>query len=300
MPNADVILQSSSLVHFRVHKSVLVTSSPFFGDMFSLPQPPNDAAPDELPVVHLSEDSEVLNSLISMLYPVLPEMPKSSDKILVLLATAAKYDMDVAQSSIRAEISRRGLLSPTCARMIYSLYAVAYSKRLIPEVAAAARLTLECRLIIYELDDVLPLFKGWALRDLAEFRLRSIHNFCSNWRSFSDCLKGPSKIWVGCPTTSGQSGVCLPTWLQDCLRLDYSGYESFYETIPTSKELCDKYLKALQTHVKESDCYFCAKVHALEGEKFCAKMKDISEEARNVPTPMSGERPGTPIIVDSS
>jgi hypothetical protein len=70
MPNADVILQSSDLSHFRVNKSVLISSSPFFGDMFSLPQPPNDAATDELPTVQLPENSEVLNSLISMLYPV--------------------------------------------------------------------------------------------------------------------------------------------------------------------------------------------------------------------------------------
>jgi hypothetical protein len=93
MPNADVILQSSDLVPFRVHKSVLVASSPFFSDMFSLPQP-NDAAPNELPVVNLSENAEVLNSLISMLYPVPPEVPRSSYYILLLLAAAEKYDMD--------------------------------------------------------------------------------------------------------------------------------------------------------------------------------------------------------------
>ena len=112
MPYADIILQSSDLVHFRLHKSALVASSSFFAAMFSLPQRPNDVAVDTLPVVHLSEDAGVLNSLISMLYSVPLEMPRSSDDVLALLAAATKYDMDVAQSSIRAEVSRRGLLSP--------------------------------------------------------------------------------------------------------------------------------------------------------------------------------------------
>ena len=109
MPNADVILQSSDLVHFRVNKLVLITSSPFFSDMFSLPQPLNDTTLDGLPVVHLSEDAEVLDSLFSMLYPVTPEMPHSCDGILALLAAATKYDMDAIQTLIRAEISRRGV-----------------------------------------------------------------------------------------------------------------------------------------------------------------------------------------------
>ena len=68
-------------------------------------------------------------------------MPLSSDNILSLLAVAAKYDMEKAQSLIRAEINRRGLLSSTPAE-IFRVYAVAYSKRLIPEVETAARLTL--------------------------------------------------------------------------------------------------------------------------------------------------------------
>ncbi len=124
MTNADIILQSSDLVNFRVHRSALVASSPFFEDMLSLPQPPNDASTRVLPVVCLSEDAEVLNSLVSIMYPIPPEMPHSSDNILVLLAAAGKYDMDVAQSSICAEINQKGLLSSTIADA-FRVYAVA-------------------------------------------------------------------------------------------------------------------------------------------------------------------------------
>ncbi|KAF8502674.1 hypothetical protein F5888DRAFT_1112222 [Russula emetica] len=111
MLNADVILQSSDLVNFRVRRSVLATSSPFFSHIFSFPQPSNGTAPDKLPVVGVSENAVVLNSLISMLYPVPPEMPNSSDDSLALVAAAAKYKMDTVRSSIREEISRKKLFS---------------------------------------------------------------------------------------------------------------------------------------------------------------------------------------------
>jgi BTB/POZ domain len=293
MHSADVILQSSDLVQFRVHRSVLVTASPFFADMFSLPQPQNDAAPNELPVVYLSEDAEVLNSLISVLYPVPPEMPLSSDNILSLLSAAAKYDMDEAQSSIRAQVSHRGLLSSTRAE-IFRVYAVAYRKGLISELATAARLTLGHPLTFESLGDALRLFDGGALRDLANFRIRSRQNFCSNW-GFLSTSGGTSKIWVGCPMAKGGHPTYqpLPTWLQNCLQLPITmvdfgieHYERFTETIPTPEQLYDKYLKALQKHVKEDDCQFCMKVHILEGENFVTKMKNISTQAWNVPPPM--------------
>ena len=311
MLSADVTLQSSDLVHFRVHKSALIASSPFFADMFSLPQPPNDAALDELSVVHLSEDSEVLNSLISFLYPVHPEIPDSSDNILALLAAATKYDMDAVQLSIRAEVNRRGSLSSTGA---FRVYAVARSKGLIPEFKAAARLTLGYPLTFESLGDDLWLFDGWALRDLADFRRRSIRNLSSNWETFLDCLEGPSKIWADCPTAKGREDHDvrrLPSWLDGCLRLRLTGMlrlglfgltsgNKFTEVIPTSVQLCDTYMKALQSHVKDKDCNFCMKVHILEGENFCAKMKDILAEAWNLPILMSGERPGTPKMVYNS
>lgn len=191
MLNADVILQSSDLVNFRVHKSVLATSSPFFSDMFTLPQPPNGTAPDELPVVHVSEDSMILNSLISILYPVPPEMPDSSDDLLALLAAAAKYDMGTIRYSIRAEISRNKWFSSTRAGL-FRVYATAHSKKLIPEMAIAARHTLHHPLTFESLGDTLPLFEGWALRDLADFRLRGIRKFSG---LLSDCDTGPSSIW---------------------------------------------------------------------------------------------------------
>jgi hypothetical protein len=281
MPDADIVLRSSDLVDFHVHRSVLVASSPFFRDMFSLPQPPNDAAPEALPVVHLSEDAGTLNSLVSMLYPVPPEIPWSYVDILTLLAAATKYDMDAVQSFIRTEISLKKLLSPHPAHA----YAVAYSKRLVPEMATTARDTLRFPLTFEFLGSTMRSFEGGALRDLADFRLRSMGNFSSNLKSFSGCLNGPSEIWVGCPAAKdGNNTRRLPPWMEFL----HSGprlARRFTEIIPTSTQLCDRYMKALQSHVQEKDCKFCMKVHILEGEKYCENLRDISTQARDIPAP---------------
>jgi hypothetical protein len=287
MPNADIILRSSDSVDFHVHKSVLVASSPFFRDMFSLPQSPNDAGDDALPVVDLSEDAETLNSLVSMLYPVVREIPHYSNDILTLLTAATKYDMDAVQSFIRAEVSRRGLLSSSCPGVFHA-YALAYSKGLIPEMATAARHTLGHPLTFERLGNALRSFKGGALRDLADFRLRSMGNLFSNLKPFSDGLQGPSKIWVGCPTAKvGNNTHSLPPWLEFLYWVLIPAHR-FTETIPTSAQLRDRYMKCLQSHVKEKDCNFCMKVHLLEGEKYCENLRDISTQAWNVPAP--GER----------
>jgi BTB/POZ domain len=86
VPDANIIIRSSDLVDFRVHKSVLAMASPFFKDLLSLPQPSDSETFDGLPVVQLSEDSELLNSLVSILYPPHPVIPKSYEKVLYSLA----------------------------------------------------------------------------------------------------------------------------------------------------------------------------------------------------------------------
>ena len=87
VPDANIIIRSSDLIDFRVHKSVLAMSSPFFKDLLSLPQPSDSETSDGLPVIELSEDSELLHTLVSMLYPLPPVLPKSYEKVLYSLAT---------------------------------------------------------------------------------------------------------------------------------------------------------------------------------------------------------------------
>jgi hypothetical protein len=83
--DTNLIIRSSDLVNFRVRKSVLATASPFFKDLLSLPQPSDSEIVDGLPVVQMSEDSELLNSLVCNLYPVHTVLPNSYEKVSSLL-----------------------------------------------------------------------------------------------------------------------------------------------------------------------------------------------------------------------
>ncbi|KAI9445818.1 hypothetical protein BJY52DRAFT_1108748, partial [Lactarius psammicola] len=126
---------------FRVHKSVLAMSSPFFKDLLSLPQPPDDELVDGLPVVTLSEDADLLNSLISLLYPIPTVIPDSYEKVFTLLAACQKYDMESVQSDIRDGINVGRFPAPFGAEAFHA-YALASSMELVPEMENAARLTL--------------------------------------------------------------------------------------------------------------------------------------------------------------
>jgi hypothetical protein len=260
--------------------------------MFSLPQPSNDVAPDELPVVGVSESAEVLNSLISMLYPVPPEMPHSIDNILALLAATDKYDMGAVQSSIRAEVSRKELLSPTDSAGAFRMYAVACSKRLIPEMdsEAAARLTLNYPLTFESVGETLRLFDGWALRRLADFRLRCVRNLTSWVKSVQD---GASIIWAKCPSVRCFTDPPdLPSWLGAFKFLVADSHIGFAEAMPSFVQFGENFLKALRDHVEESDCNICSKVYILKGKAYIAELKDILKIARKVPFRILGDVPG--------
>lgn len=86
VPDADLIIRSSDLVDFRVHKSVLAMASPSLDleDQDSLLELSGD---EFIYGLQLSEDSDLLNSLISILYPVPTVIPKSYEKVLYLLVT---------------------------------------------------------------------------------------------------------------------------------------------------------------------------------------------------------------------
>jgi hypothetical protein len=172
MPEASIILRSSDQANFRVHKSVLAMSSPFFKDLLSLPQPPDDELVDGLPVVPLSEDAGLLNSLISLLYPISPVIPGSYEEVFALLAACQKYDMESVQSNIRASIKLGTFPAPEKSEA-FSAYAMASSMGLVPEMENAARLTLGQPMTFESLGEGLRSFKGGALCELIRYRKRS-------------------------------------------------------------------------------------------------------------------------------
>ncbi|KAH9010892.1 hypothetical protein EDB85DRAFT_2125685, partial [Lactarius pseudohatsudake] len=140
IPDANIIVRSSDQVNFPVHKTLLAMSSSFFKDLLSLPQPPDDELVDGLPVIQLSEDADLLNSLISLLYPIPPVIPSSYEKVFALLAACQKYDMESVQSNIRAGIKLGTFPAPVEAEA-FRACAIARGMGLAPELENAARLT---------------------------------------------------------------------------------------------------------------------------------------------------------------
>ena len=170
LPDASIIVRSSDKVNFRIHKSVLAISSPFFEDLLSLPQPPDDELIDGLPVVQLSEDASILSNLVSFLYPTQRLVkPGSYEMVFTLLAACQKYDMVSIQQDIRDEVSLGRFPTPDEAQA-FSAYAIASSLGLIPEMENAARLTLDRPMTFESLGEGLRLFKGKALCELVRYR----------------------------------------------------------------------------------------------------------------------------------
>jgi len=293
---ADIIIQSSDLVNFRIHKSILVSSSPFFRDMFSLPQPSDNETIDGLTVVRFSEDAELIRALITVLYPIPSEIPTSYDRVLALLATTQKYNMAVVQSSIRAEISRGVLPIPVEAQP-FRAYAIAFSNMLSPEIESAARLTLDYPLTFKSLGKDLLLFKGSALRELVSFRKKCRDKVVSCLKSFLDTRDGPSKIWVGCcksndldllsdseqslPDSTTESD--LPLWLRGFLIEQIKGSKPYFtKGFINPCSIRKKYVAALLQHSPRSDgCSFCLRVHARGGDRYCAALEQKLADARN-------------------
>jgi hypothetical protein len=255
-------------------------SSPFFNDMFSLPQPqPSEKeVVDELPVVQLSEDAEVLSGLITMLYPIPSLLPNSYDKALTLLATAQKYDMIGVQSRIHAEIQSKVFSPPTGAETFRS-YAISSSGELSSEREKLARLTLNFPMTFEYLCDELPSFKGWALHDLVGFRKRCRDNLVSCFESFLKLNEPPFNIWMPCSTQSYSASTgSSPPWLTQIFQKHLGELRvAFSKPLSNPQSIREEYLSALKRHVGSSNsclCVSCTKVHTVNGESFCNELSD--------------------------
>lgn len=260
-------------------------SSPFFDDMFSLPQPQfsDKEVVDGLPVVRLPEDAEVLNSLISMLYPIPSVLPNSYNKALTVLAASQKYDMVGVRSRIYAEMQSKTFPALTGPETFRS-YAISSCGELRSGIDKVARLTLYFPMTFEYLCDELPSFEGRALRDLVRFRKRCGDNLVSCFESFLR-FDQPFNIWTPCTTTASYSSFhfaprTTPSWLTQLFQKHLNeSREVFSKPFFDPIKIRGEYLSALQAHINTQDCTSCTKVHTLNGETFCKALEDRLTEA---------------------
>ena len=192
--------------------------------------------------------------------------------------------MDSVQSSIRAKVKLGEFPAPMGAES-FPAYAIAWSKRLFPEMENAARQTLDLPMTFEVLGEGLRLFDGLALRDLIDFRKRCRINLIPCLNLFLEVQSpGPSSIWVGCPEVlpSGQIGsnAVLPRWLIQFLSTKQNelSLQKFTDPLDLYSRIRGEFFTALQNH---GNCYFCLGVHIRNSSTFCAELENKMVEARD-------------------
>lgn len=107
--DADVILITGGGYpsEIKVHRCVLTAASPFFRDMFSLPQPPSipSYAPStsdaHIPRIPIPETKEVFTKLLCYVYPISRPVINSLEEVTALLGAALKYDFIIAVDALK-------------------------------------------------------------------------------------------------------------------------------------------------------------------------------------------------------
>lgn len=135
--DADVILRSCDNVDFKVFKSFLSFSSPFFKDMFTLPQLPegnnSSEIKDGLPVITVTEESKTLERLLLLCYPTNTPVLDVLGDVRTLLDAGIKYSINRVE-----KWARECLMLPKFVDSVpIRVFAIAYRYRLQEEAKTA-------------------------------------------------------------------------------------------------------------------------------------------------------------------
>lgn len=177
----DCFLKSSDGASFKASRVILSIASPFFRDMFALPQPDNEAshATPDLPTIPVEEDAETLQTLLTMLYPLDPPVVKSYEVATKLIRACDKYLI----SSPRLKSCIRDMLAPEAlGRDPLGAYALAWRLGLEEEAKTTSRYTHKLKLwdplvkrnIINQSGSVEALLALWDMRLQREEQLDRI------------------------------------------------------------------------------------------------------------------------------
>ena len=204
-------------------------------------------------------------------------------QVLHLLAACQKYEMESTMSLIRTRVESGEFPAPKGAEA-FAAYAIASGKRLIPEMEKAALLTLDHPMTFETLGEEVRSFEGWALRNLASFRMR-----CRN--NIDDCLDGFLEsqilkiIWRNCTQHSQSSPrttakFIIPKWLIRLISQCKNDLKktAFTDALDTHSRIGEMYRTALETHA--ASCNPCKSVHLTFGSKHFAGLENDLAQAR--------------------
>lgn len=174
---SDVILRSCDSIDFFVLWPLLRIASPVFNHMFSFAAGATEEdMKDGLPIVSVSEDSETLLSLLSLIYPYDPEPQTFCAPLFLKVCYAAqKYSMDVIERKLRARLNNveppdKPVTGVARHFLIYSI-AVQFGWRI--EAAKAAQRTFSTPLSKLPYNDELRNISGAEFYEYLAFRAGS-------------------------------------------------------------------------------------------------------------------------------
>lgn len=174
-PQADVIIRSSDNVDFRVIKLFLSFASPFFRDMFALPQMPegenSNEMSDGLPLITVTETSKTLESLFLLCYPVTtvdPPVLELLEDVHALLDAATKYSVEGVERRVKQWLVAPRFLCTDPVRV----FAIACRYKLQEEAIAAAKASFRQPLLRRPYGAELELITGGQLYQLLHYHER--------------------------------------------------------------------------------------------------------------------------------
>ncbi|KZT06441.1 uncharacterized protein LAESUDRAFT_736864 [Laetiporus sulphureus 93-53] len=160
--DSDIVLRTSSpeTVDFAVHRCILSSASPFFEEMFTLPQGSSTDA--HYPIIDVSETPTTLDTLLRLVYPVPDPTIDDLDNLTSVLTAATKYEL----SSV-VENLRKLLIAPRFVEKYPTrVYAIASRFELEEEVKVASRYTLSVNILDCPLHDDLKHITAYAYHQL--------------------------------------------------------------------------------------------------------------------------------------
>jgi BTB/POZ domain len=217
-PDADVTLRTDDGTSFRVYSRILSEASPFFRDLFTLPQPAADKDASTA-VVPVCEGSEIIHTLLRFTYPIEDPPVETLSLLSDVLGAALKYDLAVAVQSLQ-----RLLLSPKFVENEPTrVYAIACRHGLEEEAKIASSHTLNVNVLDGPIVEELKFITAYDYhRLLALHRSRSTaaQNYllmCYTDTRCSQCSDGefgltkPSRWWVDWTTRAKEEVRRKPT-----------------------------------------------------------------------------------------